>query len=605
MVPARLAVLLLLAALPARAAMTVEFDIQPRALAVGESVNCTFTIRGLDNPPVPQLPPIDGFQVAGPNRSFSSQMSMVNGKTVSDSSVTFSYQLIPMKAGRFTIGPFRYAAQGQSVQLPAVEVQVAGPAAAPGAAAGGQQGPALLARLSAPRTTVYNQEVFDLEVSILSSGLNLGRDIQLLNLPSAGLSLDQFEELQPTRQVINNMVYDVRRFRTRVNALTAGKFRLEPTLRVNILTRTKGRSPFDNWLQGFGDPFFTGVQAQPVNVAAEPLDIEVKPLPAEGRPASFSGAVGRFNFEVEVKPTELAVGEPVTITTTITGEGNIENVTAPQIVAGDNFKIYESRLLSKDIAPARAAGRKVFEQVVLPRSTEAKEIPAASFSFFDPVAATYRTVTRGPFALALRPSSNVTARLVQSLPAALQPQAQILGTDIVYLKPMPYRWIATTTAPWYTRPFFLGLQAVPFAAVAAVFVAVRRRQDLARDVAKARRQKAPKSARAGLRRAEQALARNDRIAFFESVWEALSSYFGNRLNLSPGEITAEVVLPAMKAGGLTPPACQELEALFRTCERERFGRQAAEPGADTQPGDFSGMLDTLNRLLRQCEKVRL
>jgi hypothetical protein len=49
-------------------------------------------------------------------------------------------------------------------------------------------------------------------------------------------------------------------------------------------------------------------------------------LPEEGRPDNYSGAVGQFVFDVKVKPTEVALGDPITITLQITGEGNVDSI---------------------------------------------------------------------------------------------------------------------------------------------------------------------------------------------------------------------------------------------------------------------------------------
>ena len=106
---------------------SVDFDIQPRALRVGEAAACTFTIRGIDNPPTPGLPPIQGFQAsfAGTQQSY----SFVNGQQ--DNSVSFNYQLVPLQVGKFSIGPFTYATPNQTFNLPAVDVEVVPPEGTP------------------------------------------------------------------------------------------------------------------------------------------------------------------------------------------------------------------------------------------------------------------------------------------------------------------------------------------------------------------------------------------------------------------------------------------------------------------------------------------
>ncbi|MBN1269001.1 MAG: protein BatD [Kiritimatiellae bacterium] len=586
--------------------MTVEFDIQPRALRVGEAATATFTIRGADNPPAPQLPAIPGIQASPPSRQSLSQMRFENGHYTSDSSIIFNYRLLPISPGTFQVGPFKYSAGGQTVEIPAVEMRVVPGDAAPGQTAGTQGGPALLAKLSAEQTAVYNQQAFDLYITLYARGIRLGREIGLLNLPSSGLELGPQQELQPTREVVNNEVYDVWRFRYKARALTAGTFRLEPTLRVNVLVQRdrRRRSPFgdmfgDDMFQGFPD-LFGGVEQQPVNLQPDPLEIVVKPLPEEGRPESFSGAVGEFSFDVNVKPTELQIGEPVTVTMTITGAGNIESITAPPLDLGDDFKVYEPRLVTKNVDPARSAGQKVFEEVVLPKTPQANALPPIAFAYFNPKTGRYETIARGPFALTLHAASNAAARMVQA-PHAAAAQTRVLGVDIVYLKPAPQRWRRATDTPWFESRAFLGLQVLPVAAAAALFFSVRRRKSLAQDVARARRQRAPRSARSALRKAEHALHRRDTAAFYEAVWEALASYFGDRLNLAPGEVSADLVTAALSKGRLPDADVEALRGLFQRCELARFGQRVV--GSDDQ--DMRGILDDLGRLLRACERVRL
>ena len=603
-----LLLLMVFAISSAPAAVTVDFDIQPRALHMGEATMGSLTVRGVDNPPSPSFPPIQGFQVnmAGTERSF----SMGTGGT--DNAVTFRYQFLPLQTGTFTIGPFNYQINGQSFNLPGIQIEVVPPESAAGS---GEQ-PAswselLFAKLTSDRTNVVNQQVFDLTIAIYSRGLNLGRDISLMNMPDSGFSLKPFQELGNAREVVNNQVYDVRRFRCKAQALTAGTFTLEPVLRMSLLVQReqkKRRGIFDDPFFDhpfFSDPFFGNAQAQPVDVKPEALTLTVQPLPPPPGSNTFAGAVGQFNFEVEAKPTDLNVGDPITLTMQISGAGNIESITAPQVLASDDFKTYEARLSAKDINENAGAGRKVFEQVLIPKSDKTKELPALTFTYFDTEKQGYQTIVRGPFPLTLHASSNSTAKLMQT-PAYL-PEAKtlILGTDIVYLKPAPARWTRQTDHFWFKRTGFLAAQIVPAILLAFAVVSSKRRDELQRDTAKARRQRAPKSARLGLSKAEQSLAQSNRTGFYEAVWEALSSYFGDRLNLSPGEVSGEHVIGVFKTRGLKQEYLEDVRLLVETCERERFGGNASTVMTTEEKGRCEVILVRIARVLKACEGIRL
>ncbi len=598
------AILLVSLARAAVADFSVYFDVQPRAVRVGEPATMSLTVHGLANPPGPQFSSSADYQItmAGTERSMSF------GTGGSDSSVTFRYQLLPLKAGRLQVGPFDYVADNRSVTLPAIELQVVAQDAPPSASGQPQQASDILfAVLQAPQTNLYNQQFFDIYLSIFSRGLNIGSDIGLANMPASGLSLQPFQELQSGREVVDNQLFDVRRFRCKAQALTAGTFKLEPTLRIPVqVPRERRRRPDTHGFPAFDDSFFEDffgrTQVQRVDVNPKPVDLAVQPLPVTDQPTNYSGAVGRFHFTAQAKPTDLSAGDPITLTVQITGEGNLENLSAPQILAGDDFKVYEPKVITSEFDGNAAAGRKVFEQVLIPRSERAKELPPLTFSFFDPATAQYRSITQGPFPLTVHPSSNAAAKILQA--AQEQPEARtlLLGADIVYLKPAPARWVHRDERPWYGSPGFWGLQLLPPLVLGALLFAVRRREELEKDVAKARRQQAPRSARVALKKAEAAAGKADRKAFFEAVWEALASYFGNRLNLPPGAVTRDTVTLALTQGGLDPSDVEQIRSLFERCEQERFGMGS---GAEVHEAQFHGMLQELSPLLRKCERVKL
>ncbi len=588
--------------------LSVDFDIQPRAIHVGEAAMVSFTIRGVDNPQRPALPPINSFQVniAGEKSSLSF------GAGGRDSESTFFYQLIPLQTGKFKIGPFAYEIQGQTKVLPEIELTVVGPesSTAPGA---GQPNMSelLFADLTVGSTNVYNQQVFDIVLSIYSRGLNFGNNISLMNMPSGGLNLQPFQEMPSTREVVSNQLYDVRRFRCKAQALTAGTFTLAPALRIPLQVQRERQRRSDSIEDLFGrSPFqdlFGAVQTQPVDITPKPLTVAVHPLPTENQPPLFSGAVGHFSFDVQVKPTDLNVGDPITVTMQISGEGNLENVAAPQVVSGDGFKVYEPKLITREINEAQASGRKVFEQVLIPRSDSVKELPVISFAYFDPIKAAYETASQGPFPLTLHSVSNAVAQVLQSSVNQPETRTLILGADIIYLKPAPQAWPSTSAGAWYKSRLFLVIQCVPLLTLLALFVRARRRDILEKDIAQARRHQAPRSARAAVRKAEQALSTGDRRQFFESVWEAMASYFGNRLNLSAGEVTGDAVLNALTAARANSAILETLRTLFGRCEQERFGHEAGatEPLSNDDKKEGAGILSHLHNVLKQCERIRI
>jgi hypothetical protein len=267
--------LLLFGIRPSAFAISVDFDIQPRVLTLGEAAICSFTIRDGGDAPPPSMPALRGFDISAAGTE--QNLSIVNGRQ--DFSITHRFRLVPRETGKFTIGPFQYSAGGQTIDLPAIEVQVIAPGTAASSSSGQptQWSDLVFARLTTERPSVFNQESFDLVLSIYFRGVNIDRNISLMNMPATGIALQPFQELQSSREVVNNEVYDVRRFRCRASALSSGTFRLEPTLRVSILTQRDRRARRDPF---FGDSVFEnifgrGYEAHPVDVVAHPLELSL------------------------------------------------------------------------------------------------------------------------------------------------------------------------------------------------------------------------------------------------------------------------------------------------------------------------------------------
>src|SRR5262249_24837805 len=105
-----------------------------------------------------------------------------------------------------------------------------------------------------------------------------------------------------------------------------------------------------------------------------------KEPPATGRPKDWHGAIGRFALAAEVAPTKARVGDPLTLTVTVTGSGNLADLAPPDLGAepafAAGFKVYDATAQTK-------GGARVFAWGLRPKSAGVKEVPPVPFSWFD------------------------------------------------------------------------------------------------------------------------------------------------------------------------------------------------------------------------------
>ena len=118
---------------------------------------------------------------------------------------------------------------------------------------------------------------------------------------------------------------------------------------------------------------------QPFRIALKPARIVVKPLPSDGRPQDFSGAVGtRFGLVQTLSQTEVHPGDLVTAEYRLTFDGYCPSNAEVRV---DNlsreFKAYDTKEVARD------AKSVTWQQVLVPRTTEATNTALVSFSFYN------------------------------------------------------------------------------------------------------------------------------------------------------------------------------------------------------------------------------
>ena len=412
-------------------AVKAELEVTPKILKLGESGRCTIRIYDVDSPLMPKIYSKDfDFVSAGTG----SQVRIINGKY--EKFQSFTYYFTPRKIGEFTIGPFDYEyKRGKTVKLNAVKIKVVAPEQSGKKTAKIED--YLFGKISSSSESVYKGQTVDIILSIYYKDLNVGNRFRLLELNAHGLELGDFADLGEKREVIGNDVYSVRQFKVPATVTEDDNVSIAPVLGVPIITRSRTNNFFN-------DPFFDGFNTQTnyVNIKFDKLNLNVKPIPINGRPKSYNGAVGKFQFNAQISPTEVNVGEPIKIDFTIKGEGNISFVVPPEIDFGDKFKAYEMSLINENISKDGRSGRKLYEQVIVPKSADVKEVPEISFSYFDPFEEKFKEIKYGPFPITVKGGKNNQAVVVKSSAknagqVTNEKEKEIVRDEILYLKPAP------------------------------------------------------------------------------------------------------------------------------------------------------------------------
>ncbi|MBA3869372.1 MAG: BatD family protein [Anaerolineae bacterium] len=129
-------------------------------------------------------------------------------------------------------------------------------------------------------------------------------------------------------------------------------------------------------------------------LTANPVSLDVKALP-QSNSSAFNGAVGQFTMSASLDRQAVNIGEPVTMTLTVSGTGNIEQLPPPALpdnwratINAGNFKSQTQNGL--------IIGTRDYQIVFTPTSTGDQELPAITLNYFDPVDANYKSMSTSP-----------------------------------------------------------------------------------------------------------------------------------------------------------------------------------------------------------------
>lgn len=583
----RLSLVLLLSVLVPAKAMGATFtaSLDRDTVMLGESATLSLAFVGGTPRTVPMPPNIPNLQIAylGP----SSQFSVINGEV--SSSVTYNFQVVPQKPGDYTIPAVTAELGTERFTTQPLLLKVVQPTAPSAQAVRSGSEPAFL-KLLLPKKEVYVGESFTIQVQLLVlNQMQRISQFQFTALPADGFVVGKMTEGQRRQTQIGNSVYTIIPVNVALKAVKAGAMTLGPVTASVVVGGRDRLDPFGFF--GGGGP-----EQRQMSLATEAAPVRILPLPRENAPADFNGAVGVYTMTITAGPTNLTVGDPITVRVQISGRGSLDALTLPEQPGWHDFKTYPPTTKVDTADQLGLQGTKTFEQVVQPENADVKALPPLSFSFFDPDQKTYRTLTQPAVALLVRPSGSAptptvlaaTRTTAESAPPTqdIVPNKQRLGT------------LARIGPPLAEQTWFLALQGVPLLAFVSAIVWRRRTEALANNPRLRRRRQVEQTLRTGLADLKQTAAEKKSDEFFATVFRLLQEQLGERLDMPASAITEAVIEERLRPRGVAETTLTALQEIFQTCNLARYA-----PIKTSQ--ELEAIIPKFEAVLRQLQEVEL
>lgn len=582
---------------------TFETSLDSRSVALGEQVQLSFVLTsGQSLSPDNFHPPdLSAFAVlSGPMES--SQYQWVNGKA--SSSLSYVYVIAGRKTGKFTVGSATVAVKGKTLKTDPVQIEIvaAGQASkgttnaqdAQGSLAG-QIGNSLFIRATVDKHTVRQGEQFIITYRLYTR-VNI-ENYMIAKAPTyEGFWAEDFDQPK-SPDVVTEMV-DGKQYRvatikrTALFATQSGKMKISPLevrCSVQLQSRQRSNDPFDI----FNDPFFSNrFRTQDMDFSSNALTVTVDPLPTNP-PAGFSGAAGSYSFVGSVDKKDVKTGDPVTLTLTVSGSGNVKLVAIPKPTFPGDFETYEPKV-TEEISRTGTVikGKKVAEYLLIPRNAGERVLEPVSFVYYDLDRKSYVTMKSPEFTLTVTPGRESAT---SSGTLASKEDVKLLGEDIRFLKLTPGSLERRTSSGLLTGWMMGGLLVPPLMFLGAL-VYRKRKERLLGNISLMKSQKARREASRRLKTARKLLAQGNTESYHAEVSKALFGYLSDKLRLSMATLTIEAALQKLKEQSVPEETLQ----IVRTCaERAEFSRFA--PGADTHEAR-KDLLDMASQAIDHIER---
>ena len=554
---------------------------------MGEQFRLTYTVNTQDVSGFRAGNIPDGLEVLmGPSTSSQSSFQMINGRTSSTQSITYTYIVVANKNGNFTIPAARITAGGKTIESNEVRIAVAGQSQQSsgqhqgGRSAAGQMqqsgssitGRDLFIRVSASKRKVREQEPILLTYKVYTR-------VHLTDLSGKMPDLKNFytrevplpEQKHFSVETFNGLAYRTVTWSQYVMyPQTAGKLEI-PSITFEGIVQQQNRyvDPFEAFFNGG-----SGITEVKKRMIAPGTTIEVEPLPA--RPSGFSGGVGRFSISATIDTTVVKANDPIRLRVTVSGTGNMKLLKKPMVKFPKDFNTYNVKVSDKTrLTTGGLTGSVVYDYLAVPRHQGDYEIPAIEYTYFDLAENSYKTIKTDSFSIHVDKGTGAT----MAVSSYMQEDVKLLNSDIRYIKTGNRRQHAVGDYFFGSAAYWVTL-AVLVLGFVSLFVVFRHRAIENANIVKQRASKASKVATRRLKKANRLMKAGKPGEFYDEVLRALWGFVGDRLNMPVEQLSRENISQQLEEHSISREVVSQFIGALDECEYARYA-----------PGDPSGNMN--------------
>jgi hypothetical protein len=549
-------------------------------IALGEQVQITAQLvanKKLSGNLTPQVPKSGDFDVVSTSQdqSQSTSISLADGKMTQAVNITylFYYNIRPKKTGSFTFPALASTVEGKTYESNPFTINVGKEPA---------QSSDVKYSLNLNKRNLYAGEQAMLTISIAIRA-NAGAQITQQGF---SMSLDRLEkvlnkdfsvarltnQVKGVNELINGENHSIFKVQLGLFPLNAGTITISPqTLEYIVLKRMRARGgdPFEEFFGG--NQFFGGgVQQVQKSVMSNSLTVTVSPLPPP--PAGFSGAVGNFAMNASANPTEVPAGEAVTVSILFRGNArpnSMADITMPALADCEVFA--PEKHVSVDTTPGGITCQKGYKYLVVPRQEGSVTIPALTWTYFDPLARSYKTLSSQPLTLTVTKGKAGQATQTRYL---TQEEIRQVGQDIRYIKTGVV--LRRQNDQPYKNPVFLMLLPLPFLVALFAFLYKVQSERYEKDSSLMLRRQAFRKANRSLSLLRKKGATVPASEFLANLAGCCEDFITHKYGFPATGKTLEELKQELSGRGAREKAIETCAGFFESLDTYRFGMSSLD-----------------------------
>lgn len=585
----------------------VSFTVDaPRQVIQGNKFNITYILRNGEGNAF-QEPKVEGAtKLYGPatSRSYSSQW--INGVSSSSTSEEYTITYRADKAGKYTVGEAKVTVDGKTYSTKPFSLEILPPDRTASTQNGGVGGVQidnydsqsagkqvsandLFIRINLSKSSAYEQEAVVCTIKLYTK-YQISQFMPTLQPSFNGFLIEEL----PISPSLNNVEH--------INGQNYMVAELKKCIlfpqQSGELTITSGN--YDVTVVQFESiRTMFGTMRQPVekqlSVKSNSQKINIKALPTP-KPASFNGAVGKFTVSSEIKPQVLKTYEAATLSYVVKGQGNIKYLKAPQIKFPAQFDVYDPQnTANASPSGGTVSGTMTFEYTFIPQYVGKYEIPETEFSYFDPSAKKYVTLTTPRYDLSVAKGAGGASTASQANAATGIEQK---NTDILHIKmgdlDLQKEHVSFVDCAaywlWYIIPTLL---------LVVVLVYYRKSLKERQNVALMRTKHANKLAKKRLKQAKAYMAENNAGKFYGELLNAVWGYLSDKLGIPVSELNKENISSVLVEYGVSDDVIAALMSLLDKCEFAQYAPELANTGIEEAYNEAEDVMNKLENIKKK------